>query len=117
MALLTVKEVEKRTGLHKVTIRRYIREGKIQAISSGDTTFDGYRIEESELAKLPKPYKKRNQQQEREVPQGSPFPFALHSTPPEQYREETRRMIVNSLGQAVDGLNKAVDTLTKLAVI
>ena len=46
--LLTVAEVAKRLKLHQETIRRWIREGKMPAISLGRTQA-GYRIRASEL--------------------------------------------------------------------
>ena len=46
--LLTVAEVAKRLKLHQETIRRWIREGKMPAISLGRTQA-GYRIRASDL--------------------------------------------------------------------
>lgn len=60
MATLAVREVKARTGLHRDTILRYIREGKIQAtLQPTSGGFEEYRVDEKELVKLPKPYKKR----------------------------------------------------------
>lgn len=49
--LLTVVQVAKRLQLHPETIRRWIREGRLHAISLG-TTRSGFRIRASELARV-----------------------------------------------------------------
>lgn len=48
MTLLTVKEVAKELKLHPVTVRRYIREGKIAASLFGRV----WRIQEQALDEL-----------------------------------------------------------------
>ena len=50
-ALLTVSQVARRLQLHPETIRRWIREGKLQAVKLGSDRA-GLRIRESELAKI-----------------------------------------------------------------
>lgn len=78
MATVAVREVKARTGLHRDTILRYIREGKIQAtLQPTSGGFEEYRVDEKELAKLPKPYKKRGQARGSEVPQGENFTMPL----------------------------------------
>jgi len=70
---LTIREVEKRTGLSKITVQRYIASGKIQATLKRNR----YLIPESELSKLPKPRKTGMQTpargQEERSRQGTPF--------------------------------------------
>ena len=102
MAELTLREAEERTGLHNKTLRRYIKSGKIQAsLTTQHNGWGEYHIEESELAKLPKPYKKHGVPVERKgVPQGppptAPVPFRvtiLEGTPEqiERYRRLERQ--------------------------
>ena len=67
--MLTIGEAAKRAGVSRDTVKNYIREGKIQAERRERYGKSEHVIEESELAKLPKPYKKRGQA-ESGVPQG-----------------------------------------------
>ena len=48
--LLTVAQVAERLQLHPETIRRWIREGRMKAITLG--TRSGFRIRQSELDRL-----------------------------------------------------------------
>ena len=49
--LLTVAQVAERLQLHPETIRRWIREGRLKAITLG-TDRSGFRIRQSELDRL-----------------------------------------------------------------
>jgi excisionase family DNA binding protein len=51
-ALLTVDQVAKQLQLHPETVRRWIREGRIKAVKIGGSDRGGFRIRESELARL-----------------------------------------------------------------
>ena len=64
--MLSISEVGKLSGLHNKTVRNYVKQGIIEA-----QFIDGqYAIPESELVKLPKPYKKHNQPREETQKEG-----------------------------------------------
>lgn len=71
--MITIREAQNKTGLSDAAIRRHIKSGRIQAAQTADGK---YLIEESELVKLPNPRNRLPHQKidEREVPQGVPFP-------------------------------------------
>jgi excisionase family DNA binding protein len=50
--LLTVNQVAERLKLHPETIRRWIREGRLHAIKLVGRDRAGFRIRESEVARL-----------------------------------------------------------------
>ena len=90
MALLTIGEAAKRTGVSKETVRNYVKDGKIRASRRERHGQLEYAIDENELDKLPKPYKKRGDtgtmaaiQAERAVPQGTNFTPRLVEPPVE----------------------------------
>lgn len=49
--LLKVPEVAERLGLNAETVRRWIRDGKIRALSTGSDA-GGYRVRASELERV-----------------------------------------------------------------
>lgn len=49
--MLTVAEVAERLGAHVQTVRRWLREGRIQGVMPGGTKL-GYRVPESEVRRL-----------------------------------------------------------------
>ncbi len=103
---LTMYEAAKRTGVSVDTVRNYIKAGKIQARKQkGHGNQIEYAIDEAELAKLPKPYKKRNQPAEREVPQGQNFmPLPVPALP--VYRARVVEVIFEDNSR--DGLSEQI---------
>ncbi len=52
--MLTVREVAERIGAKEATIRAWLRAGTLRGVMPGGTKF-GYRIPESEIARLMTP--------------------------------------------------------------